>query len=253
MTLTTNVPRREGLTSLTNVLDGYLGSPSTTPATSTTPTVAPNVTVSSTTTVPRTDRRWLVEVTYPDLTRELLRFDADQEYVQLAYIPRANWGDPNAPLDYTPTGVQRISLRIPRVVGNTNSQRGFSIQTLESPYTIQHSTVTTSPIRPGPIDSTIPDPSIGQINQPSPAPIVIRSAEELAWSLGPNNLGVSGPGPTVSKETLTKLLRENLEVRTKLDLSGTELSVKVQLVLMGNEDEVIAEDEDSVDISGLLE
>jgi hypothetical protein len=57
----------------------------------------------------------------------------------------------------------------------------------------------------------------------------------------------------LTQSKLIDLLKENVEVRTKLDLSGTDLTVTVQMIIKDGDNEVVvSEDEDSVDLEDIL-
>lgn len=68
-----------------------------------------------------------------------------------------------------------------------------------------------------------------------------------------SNTPIDIPSSVLTQSKLIDLLKENVEVRTKLDLSGTDLTVTVQMIIKDGDNEVVvSEDEDSVDLEDIL-
>ncbi|MDF2435449.1 MAG: hypothetical protein JWP44_5080 [Mucilaginibacter sp.] len=65
--------------------------------------------------------------------------------------------------------------------------------------------------------------------------------------------GMSTPS-TMTPERLIEFLKENIEIRTKLTLDGTDLTFRTQMIVRHNNQEtIVSDDEDSVDLDGLLD
>lgn len=68
-----------------------------------------------------------------------------------------------------------------------------------------------------------------------------------------NSMGSQGAVGAVRLEGIIQAIKDTVEVRTKIELEGTELVVRTRMIVReGEKETVISEDEDSVDLQDLI-
>lgn len=93
--------------------------------------------------------------------------------------------------------------------------------------------------------------------------LIMQGVQGERGAAGPQGpAGIQGPPGVVTPEAIVEFFRNRIQIRSQLNLIGTELSVKTSIVLTpsqsenetpSNEDEqILSEDEDFVDISDIL-